>query len=547
MVSRLKLSSRIENETGFSIMMNDGIKSKIEPAGIPEGTIVEVYHLFRNQPARLSFQRRPSTESTKIVDVVVQHAIAHPKCRFRLDSEEREILNAPITENISDRLYNLLGAQAQRLLPLENPIEDEDVPGDERWSGWISPPEVTRGRGDDVHVLINGRPVASQSFLQAIRRGYRTRLMVGRHPVAVIQLELAPEELDVNVHPTKREVRLRNSWRVLERLERAISYTLSKTPTIPDSGGEISGIQGLESQFKSRNVAEKTQLIPDIDQQTRDAPAWARSAVAQLTLQGEVTENKPSIDVKPRPISYSPNAQNILPGMEKEPISPALSEAERKLHRHSGKGERSSPIDEPTPSEKIVNDLPPMEPLSQFADSYIIAQAKDELLMIDQHALHERIRYERLRDNQAGWEPQERIAPLILQLDTSQSERLKENQEILEPLGFKFENDKQGWSVISAPSIIPGGNIEGFVIDLLQDLANEDGPLETVERRRDYVAFLQACRGAVKANEQLTIAEMRRLLDDMRRVPNPWACVHGRPTALRIPVNQLDLHFGRQG
>ena len=202
MVSKLSISSRPRGTEGRSIVMDNGNKGKIEPAGIAEGTSIEVSHIFSNQPARLAFQRRPATETSKIVDVVVSHAICHPEVGFRLVSDEKTILEVPAVEEMEDRLYDVLGRQAGKMIPITAPKSDSDAPGDERWSGWISTPDITRGKGDEIHVLINGRPVAAQPFLQSIRRGYKTRLMQGRHPVAVLLLDLPNDEVDVNVHPT---------------------------------------------------------------------------------------------------------------------------------------------------------------------------------------------------------------------------------------------------------------------------------------------------------------------------------------------------------
>ena len=526
MVSKLTISSRPRQSEGRTITMDNGKKGKIEPAGLAEGTIIQVSHIFANQPARLAFQRRPATETSKVVDVVVSHAISHPDVGFRLSNDEKIILEVPAVDAIEDRLYDVLGRQAGKMIPISQPPSDADAPGDELWSGWISTPDITRGKGDDIHVLINGRPVAAQPFLQSIRRGYRTRLMQGRHPVAVLKLDLPPSEVDVNVHPTKREVRLRNSWRVLERLERSIAYTLESTPTEPESSGGITGITSL-----APNSVEKRDM---------KKPAWAQSA--QISLTGE-KPNEVKKSQKARPVSRPESSQQTITGVEA--IAPALSLGERDLHRHAGCD--TEDIDNTEPLGPVINDLPAMEPLAQFADSYILVQAGEELLLIDQHALHERVRYERLRHDESLWEAQDRITPVHLNLDARQIARLEARLEDLENIGFKIEKNVAGYLITSAPALFSASELEPFLHDILLDMSEDGAPIETVEQRKDHIAFLNACRGAVKANEKLNLSQMRRLLDDMRRIPNPWACVHGRPTAMRIPLNALDHHFGRHG
>jgi len=562
MVSHLSISSRPAGTEGKSIAMKNGEKGLVEPFGMQHGTRVDVEHLFRNTPARLAFQRRPATENARVVDVVVAHAMAHQLTGFRLIIDERVMLDIPPAESMMDRLFDLLGGQVESMLEITPPENDAEAPGQERWTGWISTPDITRGKGDDIHILINGRPVAAGPFLQAIRRGYRTRLMQGRHPIAVLSLTLPPEEVDVNVHPTKREVRLRHSWRVLERLERAIAYTLESVPTQPDAAGGIPGLQGLGIQkvtsIQEHLTAVKTPSINPLDaaagaspmvlpndSKTEAPPAWAIAAGAQLNLHGKEAAELESIEKK-RPQSTAPEAQETLPGMDEKPTSPALSPAERTLHRHAGCGHRNSPNEE-QPLSGIINELPEMEPLAQFADSYILVQAEGELLLIDQHALHERIRYERLRHDASLWESQTKLEPIQLDLDARQSARMSAAVDTLGEVGFSLRENENGWVIDAAPHLLAGEELIPFLLDLLQDTAEDGAPLETVDRRKDHLAFLNACRGAVKANEKLTLPEMRRLVDDMRRITNPWACVHGRPTALRLPLDSLDHHFGRHG
>ena len=556
MVSELTVSSKTSDNEGRSITVNFGSKGQVEDCGMAYGTKISVRDIFKNTPARLSFQRRPATENSKIIEVIVSHAISNNEVGFKLISDDKIILDVPKSENLSDRLYDILGGQASKLVELKLPDEDSEAPGDEQWSGWISTPDITRGKGDEVYVLINDRPIASTPFHQSIRRGYKTRLMQGRHPIAVLSLKIPASEVDVNVHPTKREVRLKHSWRVLERLERAIANTLEQVATEPENDGSIIGLKSLnrnvkpiqESLFSSNEQNDlglsKTKVLPQSDK-SQNIPAWALAAGTQLNLQG-IEAEKVKFEEKARPISQSELPQVTLPGLNKKPVSPALSSAERDIHRHSIGGFSTSPNDEKSLLGD-VNSLPPMEPLAQFADSYIIVQSDEELLLIDQHALHERVRYERLKNDDDNWSAQELISPIEVEVNPKQKSIANSSIEQLFELGFKIEITDSIIIIKSHPMFIKGNEIDVVFLDLLQDLEDDGSPLITFEKMKDHVAFMNACRGAVKANERLNLSEMRRLLDDMRKIANPWACVHGRPTALRINIDSLDHHFGRHG
>ena len=191
-----------------------------------------------------------------------------------------------------------------------------------------------------------------------------------------------------------------------------------------------------------------------------------------------------------------------------------------------------------------------MNVLSQFSDSYILAEGDGELFIVDQHALHERIRYERLRSSMVNWSPQELINPVVISLGARELSAARSNSDRLLELGIRF-NESNGQIVIeSVPDVLIGDSgLVDFIHDILIDISSqpESRGIDTVEKLRDKVAFMKSCRGSVKANQELNLAEMRRLLLDMRTVPNPWACVHGRPTILKLSQNHLDKHFGRHG
>ena len=548
MVSELSVASKTRDGDGKIVSVHFGKKSSVESHGMSFGTTVTVRDLFKNTPARLSFQRRPATENAKIVDVIISHAIANNSVGFKLVSDQKTILNIPASETTADRLYDILGGQASELIELNSPAQDSEVPGDEHWHGWISTPDITRGKGDEVYVLINDRPVASGPFHQAIRRGYKTRLMQGRHPIAVLSLNLPASEVDVNVHPTKREVRLKHSWRVLERLERAIAHTLEDVITEITPDGSIPGISSTKSSvmpIQDSLKQDDKQSGISVDSDIAKVPAWAIAAGTQLNLSGSQADEIKK-QQKPRPVSISEKPQETLPGLSEQPISPALSKAERDIHKHSPHDSLNSPLNDEF-LRGVKNTIGHMEPLAQFADSYIIVQSDDELLLIDQHALHERIRYERLKHSSEEWVAQSLISPVEFELSLVQKQIVQASIEKLAKMGFNISVDDQKISILSHPLFIKGQNIEQIFIDLLQDLSEDGAPLETVDNLRSHIALMNACRGAIKANQKLSIAEMRRLVDDMTKIPNPWACIHGRPTAMRINIDSLDHHFGRDG
>ena len=538
-VSEMILSSRMRNNEGYSISVDNGVVGEVEPIGIAPGTKIDVLNLFKKIPARLSFQRRASTENAAIVDVAISLALSEPKTGILVEIDGRNVLDCPPSEVMEDRLYDLFGSTSSKLIRLKSSENDLDAPGDEIWDGWISPPGISRSRSDDLHVLVNGRPVSTGPFLQSIKRGYHTRLMVGRHPIGVISLNLPTKEVDVNVHPTKREVRLQHSWRVLERLERSIQYTLSMISTQPE--------------FKDMTILEGIDIESNNSDKSEDfVPSWA-----QVSREEKIQTHFSSIRSAILPIDRSDNKiltneleQETLPGLNSDPVSPSLSSEERSLHRLSKLGKSISPVDEPKPKAAIIPELPEMTALCQFSNSYILAEGDGELFIIDQHALHERIRYERLRPSMVDWSPQELIMPIPISLGVRELAAARSESNRLSELGFEFSEQDENILVTSVPDVLLGdSNLIEFIHDILIDISTrpESSGIDTVEKLRDKVAFMRSCRGSVKANQKLNLSEMRRLLLDMRTVPNPWACVHGRPTILRLTQDHMDKHFGRHG
>ena len=501
-VSRLTVSSRPSGQEGRSISMEDGIQQSLEPIGMANGTIVSVEHLFQNTPVRLGFQRRPATEHARIVEVVVAHAIAHPNVAFRCTIDGRSTLNLPASESIEDRLYDVLGGQSSNLLPLVLPEQDSDVPGDEAWTGYISAPDISRGKGDEIHIFVNDRPVASTPFHQAIRRGYRTRLMQGRHPVAVLHLRVPANEVDVNVHPTKHEVRFRDSRSVHDFLFGTLSRALADvrpgqpTPTEPATGSEERAFQ----------------------------PGMNLASGGSPTLLGQGDQILSAVG------AFSHRFDGGSTGQMSRWREPALSR-----------------VPQPEFAQEPA-EIPPLGfAVAQLHGIYILAENQHGLVLVDMHAAHERITYERLKQARdgSGITRQPLLVPLTLAVSSREAAIAEEQSGELASLGLLIEATGEESIVCrELPAALKDADAEALVRDVLGDLL-EFGTSDRIASSLDELLSTLACHTSVRANRRLTLPEMNALLRDMEETERSGQCNHGRPTWVQLGMSELDKLFLR--
>ncbi len=486
-VSRLRMTSRAAAEdTGAAVTVEDGRVGASEPAARAAGTTVEVRDLFFNTPARRKYLKSEGSELRYISQLLQAYGLAHPSVQFVLTQEGRESLSLPAAADLHERAGQVLGRERlKRMVALDEEARDLAL------EGFLGAPEDSRARGSHQTFLINGRWVTSVLLKTAIREAYTDLIPPGRHPEAVLHLRLPPEEVDVNVHPTKREVRLLRERELYPRLIRLLKDRVEgHIPTLALGGSTRGGWRPAPETLRPGD--------PDPDQSRLRFPAGP-----------VLTAGEGRVGDRERPVVVP------FPGTFEEPMEP-----------------------EP--------EAPALANLWQLHRTYILAAIEGGLLIIDQHAAHERVLFEQavLRFEGAPAASQELLFSLPVELTHDEFALLLETHAVMEKLGFHLEV-AEGTSV--RVHAIPAGLREWRQGALLRDVLDHVADLPTSMDVTERVARAVACQGAVKAGQKLTLEEMNGLVDQLFATHKPQGDPHGRPVFLRVPLTDLHRRFGRSG
>ncbi|MCQ6963167.1 DNA mismatch repair protein [Methanolobus chelungpuianus] len=512
-VCRVELTTRQENDiSGTRVVVDSsGIKS-ISPAGSAVGTSIVVNDLFYSTPARKKYLKSLRTELANITDVVTRHAVAHPGISFTLVSDGKVIIRSPSSGELFDSIVHLYGADVARsLVPVEFRSEFVSI------SGYISKPELTRSGTDLQAFFINGRSIYSRVIANAVRLGYYTLLPKGRYPAAFLKLEIDPFHVDVNVHPTKREVRLSHEKEIESAITTAVEQALSTADLIPEL--RIT----KESTVQSR-IHEPEARPPENDGSgTAPADPLFREGRQdyQEKYRQESLPQQPSV-VREESQSY----RYPMKDTEKR-----LMRSERLQVKHA-------------PPVKKNEAFPDVKVLGQFADLYILTESEGKLVLVDQHAAHERIMYEQvLKMRDMGW--QELITPVTLELSTKEMAIIEDYVPFLEQIGFSISEFGPGaYVVTTVPSIFGRLEEPGIVHDIISDLVS-GGRIREDTEVYDRLCSTMACRAAIKAGAVCTPEQMQGLLRQLMLCENPYTCPHGRPTMVSFTKEELGKMFGR--
>ncbi len=471
-VAEVELVSSFEGREASFISLVDGKVTGNRVRARPQGTTVTVRNLFRNVPARLKFLRSTATENSHIASIVSQYALAYPGVSFSLVVDGRKILSTLGTGRLLDSVLSVYGLDlARQMIEIKREMRREDAPSSISVSGLIGAPQLARTSRDFLSFFVNRRWISGRVLSKAVEDAYHGLLMVGRHPVAIINVELPPREVDVNIHPAKTEVRFQNDAHVFGAVQRAVRNTLIDMAPVP-----------LVQQPAATYAAPPPLLAPQAGRSRFQA--WQAPV--------------------PRP-----------PENDQAPSSP--------------------PITLPW------NALPALRVLGQMGGTYILAEGPDGLYIIDQHAAHERIMFEKIerQRRERGVEVQGLLESVTFEAAPREDSLIKGHLDDLKGFGFSLEPFGGTTYVIkSAPAGLDGRGCLAALREILE--APADGA-SMAER----IAQSLACHSAVRAGKALDIEEMRALVRELEQTAYPHTCPHGRPTMIRMALSQLEREFKR--
>ncbi|TLN18095.1 DNA mismatch repair endonuclease MutL, partial [bacterium] len=478
-VSRFSITTRRSGaELGARIQVEGGQNGALEGVGVPDGTVVRVEDLFFNVPARLKFLKQDSTERGQIDGLVTRYALAYPEVRFQLWQDNRPALKTSGNGDRREILAQLYGVEiARQLLEVSSDEESRHL------NGFISPVALTRSNRRDITFFINGRWVQSAPLTTALVQAYHTLLMVGRFPLAVVFLHLPPEEVDVNVHPAKAEVRFRDADRIFSLVQRGTRRALLAYSPVPSIG-----------MPQWQTGANQPQVID---------PAWNLAA---------------DLRQETRPAEYPQETATAVPD------------------HTAGAAELPS------------GQLPLLRLIGQVGLSYLVAEGPDGLYLIDQHAAHERVLFERLMKQVDGKRipAQALLEPAVVTLPPQQAGLFYDQLDVLEHLGFQIEPfGPTSFRVRAVPALLTGVDPAAALRVLVEDFEEDESPLRSEVEGR--VAARVCKRAAVKAGQAMTVEEQKQLLADLETCLSPRTCPHGRPTMIHLSVDLLERQFGRRG
>jgi DNA mismatch repair protein MutL len=557
-ISRLVLETRdAEDNEGIRVEFAGGKLVSVKPAGVPVGTSISVSDIFYAVPARRKFLKTETTELGHIASLVTHYALAHPETHFLLKTPSQEILNCAPVEKLADRVYQIFGRQAlEELMEIpdtvapihtaitEPPIEDGEKSPTIRVTGFASRPEVQRTNRNGIYIFVNRRLVRDRLLLHAINEAYRNITPPGVFPVVLLFLEMDCQEVDVNVHPAKIEVRFRHPQFVHDFTRDTLRHALSIARPIPGFPA------GRAAAAGATNPHGANSMTPGAGYGSGDAAPMARSIYEQDGA-GSGFSGPPRAVI---PSSFGSVAENFeLSGGPDRPVPQRLQFGPSGDSDYSfGAPQTGAAVADVSASTAPgtlprIDEITDLKPLGQVSSSFIVAVNGEGLWIIDQHVAHERVLFEQhLRARREGEIGGQRVlVPLIVDLNPRQMTIFEQIGEELRANGFEAElMGERSVAIQATPAGITSGDAERLLYEILDGIAKENQAI-SIDSLQAKIAASTSCHAAIKVNTPLDHAKMEWLLGELAKTEYPMSCPHGRPVVLRYSVREIEKAFKR--
>jgi DNA mismatch repair protein MutL len=506
-VSQLALTTRRREElAGYLLMIEGGVAGEGRAVGAPPGTQVEVRGLFGNVPARLKFVKGEPTEAAHVVDTLLRAALAFPEVHFRLRSEGRAVLDLPPHASGLERARAAVGKPRQ-------PAQLHEAMGEEsgvRVEAYLGAPSESATTTRGTHLFVNRRYVRDRGLLQAVLMGYGELIERGRYPQAVVGVTLSGDAVDVNVHPQKLEVRFARAQEVYAAVRHIVAATVARAPWLSDA----------PSDFARQAV------------RVYSLPPLPRSSEAGEPPTGYEAHRRRAAEAMSLFANRSPQATLQPLGAPEPPPEPRLLASES-----------------PSPSPSVDRFFSSLIYLGQLHRTYLLCEAAGELVLIDQHAAHERVAFQRLREAHASQKvrAQRLLLPATVELDDRLAAAAAAEAPLLAELGFEVEPfGARGVVVRALPELLADKSPARVIAEVLGELTEDGGHGgEMVSERLDHLLATMACHSVVRAGDVLSEREVRALLESMDGIDYRAHCPHGRPVLLRLSIGEIERRFGR--
>lgn len=530
-VSKVELLTKAENEEiGTRYEIAGGEELEFDDAGCPNGTTIVVRDIFFNTPARMKFLKKDVTEGNQVAGIVDRMAISHPEISFRFIRDGKQVLITSGNGDLKSTVYSVLGKEmSDSLMSVDYSFNDMRI------TGFVSKPTASRKSRAGQYFYINNRIVKSKTAMAALEQAYKNTIMVGRFPACVLNIELNPAQVDVNVHPAKTEVRFANEKPIFDLVYYAVKTAIENDRTVKEVEFKENPIYRQESKNVYQNNDNKSfQAKFDFFKKKDEPPSQQVIKTKPRENFWQVEAPKPEYKIA-RDEKPKARVDINIEYEEPEEISTAKSEDTPK--------EQDIEKVVITDEKDNENFIPNFKLIGEAFKTYLIVEIENELYFIDKHAAHERMNFERFKA-QATVETQMLLAPVVVNLTKDEFIAISENVELIKKCGFELEEFGESQIIVRAiPSLVDGDSVKDLMLEIAQKLLEHK--TDILPDKIDWIYHSASCRGAVKAGDYTSRQEQEMFVKKLLSMPNIRFCPHGRPVFIKMSKYDIEKQFGR--